>query len=108
MCANIKATSGHIAHDVLELDEAEVISLGYHPGSVTMPAVPLYQRVVDDIKRQIASGELAPGAQLPTGAEMQARYGVGSTAIRNAMLVLRSEGVIESIQGKGVFVTANT
>lgn len=95
-----------MAHDVLEPGVLEVISLGYHPGSVAMPATPLYQRVVDDIKAQIASGRLKPGDRLPSGTDLRRIHGVGTTAIRNAMLVLRAEGLVEGVQGKGVYVTA--
>lgn len=81
-----------------------MIELASHVGSLAMPRTPLYQRVVDDIRAQIADGRLNPGDQLPTARELQLKYGVGSTAVRNAMLILRSEGLIEGQQGKGVFV----
>ncbi|MEV4705013.1 winged helix-turn-helix domain-containing protein [Actinoplanes sp. NPDC049316] len=71
-----------------------------------MPITPSYQRIVDDIKSKIASGELSPGDQLPSARGLQEQYGVGSTAVRNAMLVLRAEGLVEGHQGKGVYVAA--
>lgn len=63
-----------------------------------------YLRVARDIREKIAAGELKPGAKLPSTAELKELYGVGNTAIRNAMLVLRMEGLIEGHQGKGVYV----
>lgn len=69
-----------------------------------MPRTPHYQRIVDDIRRKIAAGELKPGDQLPSIAQLREQYEVGNTAIHNAMLVLKSEGLIEGHQGKGVFV----
>lgn len=66
---------------------------------------PTYQRIVDDIREQISSGRLKPGNQLPSVAQLRAQYECGTTAVRNAMLVLRSEGLVEGHQGKGVFVT---
>jgi len=65
---------------------------------------PNYRRIVDDIKQQIADGRLTPGDQLPTVAALCKQYGVSTTAVRNAMLLLRDQGIVEGHQGKGVFV----
>ena len=72
-----------------------------------MPITPLYQRIAEDIRHQIRTGQLKPGDQLPSAAALRAKYLVGSTAVRNAMLILRSEGLIEGHQGKGVFVAGS-
>jgi DNA-binding GntR family transcriptional regulator len=69
-----------------------------------MPTTPTYTRIIEDIKAQIAAGTLRPGDQLPTVAALMRQYGTSSTAVRNAMLVLRSEGLVIGHQGKGVFV----
>ncbi len=71
-----------------------------------MPITPSYQRIADDIRSKIRSGELPVGAQLPSMSQLQAQYEVGSTAVRNALLVLRTEGLTEGHAGKGVFVRA--
>lgn len=65
-----------------------------------MPITPSYRRIVDDI-------ELRRGDQLPSASQLRETYEVGSTAVRNAMLVLRSEGLVEGHQGKGVYVTGS-
>ncbi|MGC4891095.1 winged helix-turn-helix domain-containing protein [Micromonospora sp. DT227] len=70
-----------------------------------VPREPLYTRIIADIKAKITAGELSPGDQLPSMSQLQAQYGVSVTAVRNAMLVLRSEGIVEGHQGKGVYVT---
>jgi len=72
-----------------------------------MPITPSYQRIVADIRHQISSGTLRPGDQLPTVAALRDTYGVSNTAIRNAMLTLRVQGLVEGHQGKGVYVTAD-
>jgi GntR family transcriptional regulator len=66
----------------------------------------LYKKVADDVRSQIASGALQVGDQIPSTTELGKRYGVSSTAARNAVAVLREEGLVEGIQGKGVFVAA--
>jgi GntR family transcriptional repressor for pyruvate dehydrogenase complex len=44
------------------------------------------------------------GEKLPTEQELNARFGVSRTVIREAMASLRSEGLVVSRQGSGVFV----
>ena len=75
-----------------------------HVGSATMPITPGYRRIVDDIIRQIECGELMPGDKLPSTRELMLKYGVGNTAVRNAILYLHATGHTEGHQGKGVFV----
>lgn len=69
-----------------------------------MSITPAYQRIAEDIRRKIRTGELKPGDKLPTVVELMRQYATSTTAVRNAMLVLRSEGLVEGQQGKGVYV----
>jgi DNA-binding GntR family transcriptional regulator len=68
------------------------------------PYKPDYRRVADDLREQIKDGRLAPGAKLPTKREMCAQYSVSSQTIESAMLVLKTEGLLDGRQGKGVYV----
>jgi GntR family transcriptional repressor for pyruvate dehydrogenase complex len=54
--------------------------------------------------REIRAGRLTSGEKLPTEQELNARFGVSRTVIREAMASLRSEGLVVSRQGSGVFV----
>jgi GntR family transcriptional regulator len=83
-----------------------VIYLTGQPGSaITVPtSKPLYQTVVDDIRGQIRDGVLRPGDKLPTKREMCVQYGVSGQVIDAAMMVLRLDGTVEGIQGKGIYV----
>jgi len=54
--------------------------------------------------KEIRSGRLRSGEKLPTEQELNARLGVSRTVIREAMASLRSEGLVVSRQGSGVFV----
>ncbi|SCL38064.1 regulatory protein, gntR family [Micromonospora pallida] len=69
-----------------------------------MPRIPDRQRIAQDIRDKIASGEYGPGAKLPSLREMSAQYGVSAEPVRSALLILQSEGLVEGHQGKGVFV----
>jgi GntR family transcriptional regulator len=70
------------------------------------PADPraVYQRIADDLRTQILSGDLAPGSPLPSEAELVRRYGSSRGPVRQAINLLRSEGLVDSHQGRGVFV----
>jgi GntR family transcriptional regulator len=70
------------------------------------PADPraVYKRIADDLRRQILSGDLAPGSVLPSETELVRQYGSSRGPVRQAISLLRSEGLIDSHQGRGVFV----
>lgn len=61
--------------------------------------------VSESLLGRIRSGELAPGIQLPTEAELCETYEVSRTVVREAIARLRSEGLVIPRQGKGVFVS---
>jgi GntR family transcriptional regulator len=67
-------------------------------------ALPNYQRIANDIRGRIASGELAPGDLLPSQHELERQYGVARMTVRQAITALVNEGLVTSQQGKGVIV----
>lgn len=68
---------------------------------------PSYMDIVDDIRRQIVSGLLAPGAALPTCRELCVTYQVSRQTIGSAMIVLRTQGLVVGQQGRAVYVSAD-
>lgn len=62
------------------------------------------QRIAASVRAAILSGELAPGAQLPTGDELASFYGVAKATVSSAMRILRDEGYITSRAGRGTYV----
>jgi DNA-binding GntR family transcriptional regulator len=64
----------------------------------------LWEQVADDIRADIRSGDLPPGARLPAEVELAEIYGVARVTIRRAVLELRKEGQLIVIQGRGTFV----
>ena len=65
----------------------------------------LSTKVAGEISREIVSGRLKPGDRLPTEPELSEMFGVSRTVVREAVARLRSEGIVRSKQGAGVFVT---
>jgi GntR family transcriptional regulator len=67
-------------------------------------ARPAYQRVADDLRSAIAGGTYGPGDQLPTLADLTARYSIAVMTARDAIRQLTNEGIVVSRQGKGAYV----
>ncbi|MCF6470717.1 winged helix-turn-helix transcriptional regulator [Nonomuraea sp. MG754425] len=65
---------------------------------------PGYLQIADDLRTQIRTGSLAPGAALPSTAQLCQRYDVSASVVKAAISVLRTEALIVGQQGKGVFV----
>ncbi|HWL57610.1 MAG TPA: FadR/GntR family transcriptional regulator [Paracoccus sp. (in: a-proteobacteria)] len=61
--------------------------------------------VAKGIAERIESGEFSVGDKLPIEAQLGETYNVSRTVVREAIAHLRSEGLVESRQGVGVFVS---
>lgn len=66
----------------------------------------LAQALIDELRRQIETGVLGAGARLPTEPQLEARFAVSRTVVREAIAELRAAGLVTPIQGKGMFVSA--
>jgi len=75
------------------------------PNIALPPALSRTAQVAAWFAREIRGGHLKPGEKLPTEQELIGRFSVSRTVIREATASLRSEGLVVSRQGSGVFVT---
>jgi len=66
--------------------------------------VPIYAQIVEQIKSQIASGQLTPGDQLPTIRRLATDLRINFNTVVRAYLELESEGLISTKRGRGTFV----
>ncbi|CAN5386535.1 FadR/GntR family transcriptional regulator [soil metagenome] len=57
-----------------------------------------------DLSGKIRAQTLAPGARLPTEAELVQAYGVSRTVVREAISNLQASGLVETLHGVGTFV----
>jgi DNA-binding FadR family transcriptional regulator len=64
----------------------------------------LVHRVVAEIERLMASGQLAPGQKLPPERQLADTLGVSRTVVREATHVLTARGLLESRHGYGTVV----
>jgi DNA-binding GntR family transcriptional regulator len=66
--------------------------------------VPPYLQLAAIIRRQIDSGELAPGQQLPSAVSLAANFQVSVPTVRKAISLLKAEGLVTGVAGYGTFV----
>jgi GntR family transcriptional regulator len=67
---------------------------------------PVYKQIADQLRAAIMTGVLGPGEQVPSEHELVSEYGVARGTARQAIMLLRNEGLIEAIHGLGSFVRA--
>jgi 5'-deoxynucleotidase YfbR-like HD superfamily hydrolase len=63
-----------------------------------------YAKVAASIRAAILSGELEPGSQLPTVAQLADQYGVAKGTVDSAIRTLREEGFVRPLRGSGIYV----
>lgn len=66
--------------------------------------IPIYQQIMDIIKQQIASGELAAGEKLPSVRDMALAASVNPNTMQKALLELERKGLLYSKRTAGRFV----
>ena len=64
----------------------------------------LYQEIAMQIKAHIESGEFSVGARLPAERELAQQLKVSRPSVREALIALEVEGLVEVKTGAGVFV----
>jgi DNA-binding GntR family transcriptional regulator len=65
---------------------------------------PAYIQIADDLRGQIEAGKHGPGDRLPSNRLLSEQYGVAAETLRQALDVLRSEGLIATQSTRGTFV----
>lgn len=66
----------------------------------------LYEQVARDIANDIASGTYAIGQRLPSERELTQVFGVSRPTVREAIISLELDGLVEVRLGSGVYVTS--
>lgn len=69
---------------------------------------PLYVQLANVLRDRIRNGEIPVGRRLPSQSELEEETGgtVSRRTIKTALEVLAAEGLVQGVQGKGVFVIA--
>ena len=69
--------------------------------------VPIYLQIIEQIKRSVAFGVLAPGEQLPTVKQLALDLTVNPNTVAKAYRELERDEIIETSPGRGSFVRLN-
>jgi GntR family transcriptional regulator len=69
--------------------------------------VPLYLQLIEQIKRAVALGTLAPGEQLPTVKALALELTVNPNTVARVYRELERDGVIDTSPGRGSFISTD-
>jgi GntR family transcriptional regulator len=68
--------------------------------------LPVYRQIMDQVRRMIVAGRLAPGDRLPSIRELAATLQINALTVGKAYGELEHDGAIEMRRGLGMFVRA--
>ena len=66
----------------------------------------LYRQIADQIRGLIRAGEFVAGARLPPERDLAKQLGVSRPSVREALIALEVEGLVEVRIGSGIYVLA--
>ena len=69
-------------------------------------AEPIYRQIVEQLRRLIAAGQLAPGESLPSVRDVAGFHAINPMTVSRAYGIAESEGLLERQRGKGMVVAA--
>lgn len=64
----------------------------------------LYRHIADQVAGLIARGEFPPGSRLPTERELAQMLGVSRPSVREGLIALEVEGLVDVRVGSGIYV----
>ena len=65
--------------------------------------IPLYIQVASVMRRRIETEQWRPGTKIPTLVELEREFQVARVTVRQAVDILREEGLLRAQQGRGTF-----
>src|SRR5450755_2596095 len=66
----------------------------------------LYRQIADQIRTLIRSGEFSAGSRLPPERDLARQLGVSRPSVREALIALEVEGLVDVRIGSGIYVLA--
>jgi DNA-binding GntR family transcriptional regulator len=66
--------------------------------------VPVWRQLVAILRGHIESGEYPPGRPIPSENRLAQEHGLARATVRKAIGELKAEGLVQGVQGRGVFV----
>ncbi len=68
--------------------------------------VPIYEQLMDQVKRQIREGRLRENDALPSVRSLSKELKISALTVKKAYDLLEEEGFTVTVHGKGTYVTA--
>jgi DNA-binding FadR family transcriptional regulator len=72
----------------------------------TIASQRLYRQIAEQLRASIEAGEWQAGARLPAERDLAQQLGVSRPSVREALIALEVQGLVEVRTGSGVFVSA--
>jgi DNA-binding GntR family transcriptional regulator len=67
-------------------------------------ATPVYVQVAGFLRARIETGKLQPDRPVPSESQLQQEFGVARGTARKAIALLREEGLVVTVKGRGSYV----
>ena len=67
-------------------------------------ATPVYVQVADILRSRIEAGQLLPDRPVPSETQLQQEFGVARGTARKAIALLRDQGLVVTVKGRGSYV----
>lgn len=68
-------------------------------------AIPIYQQIIDEVKRALGRGEMHPGEKLPSQRDLALSLHVNPNTVQRAYREMELLGLIETKRGQGTFLS---
>lgn len=68
--------------------------------------IPIYEQIVRQVKYNVANGALVSGQQVPSVRDLAKMLAINPNTIQRAYQLLQSDGVLETMRGRGQHVSA--
>lgn len=73
----------------------------------TLSRRPIYEQLIDNVKKSVLCGTLSPGEQMPSVRALAVELAVNPNTIQKAYAELERLGIICSMPGRGSFIADN-
>lgn len=65
---------------------------------------PIYTQIIDEVKKALARGDIAPGDRLPSQRELASQLKVNPNTVQRAYRDMEYLGITETLRGQGTFI----
>lgn len=72
----------------------------------TSTAEPIYKQIVDQVRRQVVSGQWGAGTELPSVRGLAQEHAINPMTVSKAYSQLEAEGLLERRRGMGMVIAA--